>query len=150
MKFNQTCLITANREAVWDFLMDMEQVAGCLQGVQAMTPLSDDHYEGALRVKVGPVSLTFQGAVHVETRDHDAWHGVIRAEAKDRKLGGGVKAHMDVNLLEKGPDETEMHVELETHILGKIGEFGQPVIRKKTETMLREFAEQVSQQLTAS
>ena len=150
MKFNQTCVITANRQAVWDFLMDMEQVAGCLRGVQAMTPLSDDHYEGTLRVKVGPVSLTFQGDVHIETRDHDTCHGVIRAEARDRKLGGGVKAHMDMSLREKGPDETEMQVELETHILGKIGEFGQPVIRKKTETMLREFAEQVSQKLTAS
>jgi len=150
MKFTQTCLITANRAAVWDFLMDMEQVAGCLPGVQAMTPLSADNYEGTLRVKVGPVSLTFQGAVHIEIRDRETWHGVIRAEAKDRKLGGGVKAHMDMNLLEKSADETEMHVELETHILGKIGEFGQPVIRKKTATMLREFAEQVSQQLAAS
>jgi carbon monoxide dehydrogenase subunit G len=147
MKFSQTCIITANREAVWEFLMDMQQVAGCLPGVQAMTPLSEDNYEGTLRVKVGPVSLTFQGAVHIETRDREAWHGVIRAEAKDRKLGGGVKAHMDMNLFAKNPDETEMHVELETHILGKIGEFGQPVIRKKTETMLREFAEQVSQKL---
>jgi carbon monoxide dehydrogenase subunit G len=136
MKFTQTCVITANREAVWDFLMDMEQVASCLRGVQAMTPLDEDSYEGTLRVKVGPVSLTFQGAVQVESRDREAWHGVIRAEAKDRKLGGGVKAHMQVAL--------------ETHILGKIGEFGQPVIRKKTETMLREFAEQVSQKLTDS
>jgi carbon monoxide dehydrogenase subunit G len=150
MKFTQTCVITANREAVWDFLMDMEQVASCLRGVQAMTPLDEDSYEGTLRVKVGPVSLTFQGAVQVESRDREAWHGVIRAEAKDRKLGGGVKAHMDLSLLEKSPDETEMQVALETHILGKIGEFGQPVIRKKTETMLREFAEQVSQKLTDS
>ena len=150
MKFTQTCVITANREAVWDFLMNMEQVASCLSGVQAMTPLNEDNYEGTLRVKVGPVALTFQGAVQVECRDREAWHGIIRAEAKDRKLGGGVKAHMDLNLLEKSPDETEMQVALETHILGKIGEFGQPVIRKKTETMLREFAEQVSQKLTAS
>ncbi len=150
MKFTQTCLITAKREAVWDFLMNMEQVAGCLPGVQAMTPLNEDNYEGTLRVKVGPVSITFQGAVQIERRDRDAWHGVIRAEAKDRKLGGGVKAHMDMRLVELSSDETEMHVVLETHILGKIGEFGQPVIRKKTATMLREFAQQVSQKLTAS
>ncbi len=150
MKFTQTCLITAKRDAVWDFLMNMDQVAGCLTGVQAMKPLNEDKYEGTLRIKVGRVSITFQGAVQVESRDRDAWRGVIRAEAKDRKLGGGVKAHMEVSLVEKSPDETEMHVELETHILGKIGEFGQPVIRKKTESMLREFAEQVSQKLTTS
>jgi uncharacterized protein len=100
-------------------------------------------------VKVGPVSLTFQGTVRVETRDREQWHGVVRAEAKDHKLGGGVQAHMDMNLVEKSPAETEMQVALETHILGKIGEFGQPVIRKKTATMLQDFATQVSKQLLA-
>jgi carbon monoxide dehydrogenase subunit G len=147
MKFMQNCTITASRETVWDFLMNMQNVANCLPGVQAFTPLDADNYEGTLRVKVGPVSLTFQGTVHVETRDREQWRGVVRAEAKDRKLGGGVQAHMDMTLEAKSPAETEMHVALETQILGKIGEFGQPVIRKKTETMLQEFAAQVSKQL---
>jgi hypothetical protein len=35
-------------------------------------------------------------------------------------------------------------------MLGKIGEFGQPVIRKKAEAMLQEFAAQVSQQLLSA
>jgi carbon monoxide dehydrogenase subunit G len=52
-----------------------------------------------------------------------------------------------MDLRETGPTETEMCVTLEAHMLGKIGEFGQPVIRKKAEAMLQEFAGQVSQQL---
>src|ERR671923_3101708 len=99
MQFTQTCTINASREAVWDFLMNMDNVAHCLDGVQEFTPLDADTYEGTLRVKVGPVSLTFHGTVHVETRDREQWRGVIRAAAKDRKLGGGVQAHMDMNLV---------------------------------------------------
>lgn len=149
MKFTQTCTIDANRETVWDFLMDMQNVASCLQGVREFTPIDEDNYAGALRVKVGPVSLTFQGKVHVETRDREQWRGIIRAEAKDRKVGGGVQAHMDMHLDAASPTATDMHVVLEAHILGKIGEFGQPVIRKKTETMLQDFATRVNQQLQA-
>jgi uncharacterized protein len=148
MKFEQTCTITANRAAVWDFLMNMENVASCLSGVQNVKQIDDDHYEGALRVRVGPVSLQFQGTIHVETRDRDQWHGVVRAEAKDRKVGGGVQAHLDMDLIEKSPSETEMRVALDTHILGKIGEFGQPLIRKKTDAMLQDFAAQVNKQLS--
>ena len=148
MKFEQTCTISANRTDVWDFLMNMEKVANCLPGVQQFNQLDDDHFEGMLRVKVGPVSLSFQGTVHVESRDRDAWRGIVRAEAKDRKVGGGVRAHLNMGLVEKSPTETEMHVELDAHILGKIGEFGQPVIRKKTDTMLQDFAKTVSQQLS--
>ncbi len=149
MKFTQTCTITADCDTVWDFLMHMENVASCLKGVEAMQRIDDDNYEGTLRVKVGPVSLTFQGIVQVEVRDRDQRHGVIRAEAKDAKRGGSVRARMNLDLVAKNPTETEMHVVLETHILGKIGEFGQPLIRKKTDTMLQEFAAQVSKQLLA-
>ena len=68
----------------------------------------------------------------------------------DEDLGGGVRAHLSMDLREKGPVETEMCVTLEAHLLGKIGEFGQPVIRKKAEAMLQEFAAQVSQQLLSA
>jgi carbon monoxide dehydrogenase subunit G len=147
MQFTQTCTINASREAVWDFLMNMDNVAHCLDGVQEFTPLDADTYEGTLRVKVGPVALSFQGTVRVEDRDREQWRGVVRAEAKDRRVGGGVRAQMQMHLVEKSPLETEMHVALEAHVLGKIGEFGQPLIRKKTEAMLEDFATQVSQRL---
>ena len=149
MKFTQTCVISAARDTVWNFLMNMENVAQCLDGVQEIIPIDEDNYEGTLRVKVGPVSLSFQGIVQVEARDREHWHGVVRAEAKDRRRGGSVRAHMELHLVEKSPSATEMQVDLEAHILGKIGEFGQPIIRKKTETMLQDFAAQVSKQLSA-
>ena len=43
-----------------------------------------------------------------------------------------------------------MRVTLETHVLGKIGEFGQPVMRKRADAMLQDFARQVSERLAGS
>ena len=147
MTFTQTCTIPASRDVVWDFLMQAENVARCLTGVEALKQLDQDNYEGTLRVKVGPIALALQGTLRVEVRDREQWHGAMRAEAKDRRLGGGIRAHLNMDLRDKGPTETEMCVTLEAHMLGKIGEFGQPVIRKKADAMLQEFATQVSQQL---
>src|SRR3989475_10738742 len=147
MTFTQSSTITASRDVVWDFLLQAENVAHCLAGVQAFKQLDEDNYEGALRVRVGPTALALQGTLHVEARDHEQWHGALRAEAKDRRLGGGIRAHLSMDLREKGPTETEMCVTLEAHLLGKIGEFGQPVIRKKADAMLQAFATQVSRQL---
>lgn len=147
MTFTQTCTISASREALWEFLLNIENVAHCLPGVDALTRLDDETYAGTLRLKVGPIALALQGTLRVEAYDREQWHGAMRAEAKDRRLGGGVRAHLSMDLLEKGPAETEMRVALEAHILGKIGEFGQPVIRKKADAMLQEFAEQVSLRL---
>jgi carbon monoxide dehydrogenase subunit G len=150
MTFTQTCTITARRDVVWDFLLQAENVARCLPGVEAFKQLDEDNYEGTLRVKVGPIALALQGTLQVEARDREQWHGAMRADAKDRRLGGGVRAHLSMDLRETGPTETEMCVTLEAHMLGKIGEFGQPVIRKKAEAMLQEFAGQVSQQLLSA
>jgi carbon monoxide dehydrogenase subunit G len=147
MTFTQSCIITASREAVWDFLMNMENVAHCLPGVEDVKQVDDTTYDGTVRIKVGPIALALQGTIYVEAQDRTQWHGAMRAEAKDRKLGGGVRARMHMDLVAKGAAETEMQVMLEAHVLGKIGEFGQPVMRKKADAMLQEFARQVSQRM---
>src|SRR5215471_15347502 len=135
MTFTQTCTIPASRDVVWDFLMQAENVARCLAGVEAFQQLDQDNYAGTLRVKVGPIALALQGTLQVEARDRAQWHGAMRADAKDRRLGGGVRARLGMDLLDKGAAETEMRVMLEAHVLGKIGEFGQPVMRKKADAM---------------
>ncbi|MBM3223019.1 MAG: hypothetical protein FJZ47_04340 [Candidatus Tectomicrobia bacterium] len=147
MTFTQTCTIAASREVVWDFLLHADNVARCLNGVEAFHEIDPDTYEGTMRIRVGPIALALQGILHVEARDRAQWHGAMRAEAKDRRLGGGLQAHLSMDLHEKSPTETEMRVTLEAHLLGKIGEFGQPVVRKKADAMLQEFAAQVSRQL---
>ena len=147
MKFTQSCIIAAHRETLWNFLMDTEKVARCLSGVEGVTRLDNDTYEGTLKVKVGPVSLTLQGTLRVEARDQECWHGAMKADARDRKLGGGVRASMSMDLREKGPGKTEMLVALDAQIYGKMGEFRQELIKKKADTMMVEFSENVSRQL---
>ena len=150
MTFTQSCTIAANRAAVWDFLMDMRNIAGCLPGVENVQQVNDETYDGTIRIKMGPIALALQGTLYVEEKDREQWHGTMRAEAKDRKLGGGVRARLGMDLLEKGVSETEMRVTLEAHILGKIGEFGQPVMRKRADAMLQEFARQINERLCQS
>ena len=147
MTFTQSCTITASREAVWDFLMDVENIAQCLPGVQDVRQVDAETYDGTLRIKMGPIALALQGTITVEAKDRAQWHGAMRAEAKDRKLGGGIRALLGMDLLDKGATETEMRVTLEAHVLGKIGEFGQPVMHKRTDAMLQDFAHQVSERL---
>jgi len=148
MNFSQECLINAGRESVWDFLMDMDNVSRCLPGAESISEVDPETYEGSFKVKVGPISVRFQGTLRFEVRDRDQWHVGMRAEAKDRRLGGGVRAKLEVDLAEPQPGETGMTVQLESHVLGKIGEFGQSMMKKKTDAILEKFAENVSQALS--
>ncbi|MEK7228717.1 MAG: SRPBCC family protein [Candidatus Binatota bacterium] len=147
MKFNQRVVIPMAREPLWDFLMDVPKVARSLPGVETVSQIDDTTYQGTLKVRVGPISLNLQGKIIMEQRDRGSWRAALRAEASDRMVAGAVKGKTTMELKEIGPKETELLVETDVNILGKIGEFGQPIIRKKADQMLQEFVENIKKQL---
>lgn len=147
MKFTQTAQIPVARERLWDFLMDVPTVAKSLPGVESVNKIDDTTYQGALKVRVGPISLNLQGKIILEEQSKENWRAALRAEAKDRMAAGAVNGKTSMTLKELSPDQTELLVETDVNILGKIGEFGQPLIRKKADTMLKEFVENIKKQL---
>ena len=150
MKFTQRAVIPVDRELLWDFLMDVPKVAKSLPGVETVNQIDDTTYQGILKVRVGPISLNLQGKIFLETRDRDNWRAALRAEASDRMAAGAVKGKTSMELKELGPKQTELVMETDVSILGKIGEFGQPIIRKKADAMLQQFVENIKKQLTGS
>jgi len=150
VKFSQSAIIPSAREPLWDFLMDVPRVAKSLPGVESVEKLDDTTYQGTLKVRVGPISLSLQGKIIVEERDRQNWRAALRAEAADRRAAGAVKGKTSMQLKERGPKETELLMETDVNILGKIGEFGQPIIRKKADQMLQEFVENIKKQLATS
>jgi uncharacterized protein len=127
--------------------MDVPKVAKSLPGVESVTKIDDTNYEGALVVRVGPIKLNLQGKITLEEQNKDIWRAALRAEAKDRMAAGAVSGKTTMQLKDLGGNQTEFIVETDVNILGKIGEFGQPIIRKKADSMLKEFVENIKKQL---
>lgn len=148
MTFTQACVIPAERERLWELLMDVPRVARCVPGVESVEAVEGSAYRGSLKVQVGPIRLALQGTMTIEEQDREAWRARMRAEANDRRLGGGIRARMTLAL---APAEggTRLQIETDLAILGKIGEFGQPIIRKKADAILEEFARNLRAALAA-
>ena len=148
MTFTQECVIPVERERLWEFLMDVPKVGRCVPGVETIEALDGNAYRGGLKVHVGPIRLSLEGAITVEEADRTAWRARMRAEANDRRLGGGIRARMSLAL---SPADAGTRVQIDTDlaVLGKIGEFGQPVIRKKADALLEEFVRNVRSTLAA-
>jgi uncharacterized protein len=149
LKFSQSAQIPVAREPLWEFLMDVPKVAQSLPGVESVSKIDDTTYEGALKVRVGPIALNLLGKIIVEEQDKENWRATLRAEANDRRAAGAVKGKTTMMLKALDSNQTELVVETDVNILGKIGEFGQPIIRKKADSMLKEFVENIKKQLTA-
>jgi len=144
MDFEQRCTLPVARTALWQFLMDVPQMATCVPGVESVTVSGDGQYTGCMRVKVGPIHLALQGRMTIQERDQQQWRVVTRVEAQDRRVGGGIHVIAHMTLLENGPVATALTIRAQARLLGKLGEFGQPVIRKQADATLAEFARNVA------
>ena len=139
MIFTQECVIPVDRERLWEFLMDVPKVGRCVPGVEEFEGVDGNAYQGKLKVQVGPIRLSLQGTITVEEQDRSAWRARMRAEANDRRVGGGIRCRLTMTLAPADAG-TRLRIETDLAILGKVGEFGQPVIKKKADTLLEDFA----------
>jgi len=80
----------------------------------------------------------------VQEKNRPAWRIVSQAEARDRRVGGGVFLTVRMTLDKTETDATELRIVSEVRLLGKLGEFGQAVIRRKADRLVAEFARNVA------
>lgn len=146
MQLEHRAVVKATPERVWAFVMDVPRMAACLPGAEGVTPDGEDAYRGALKVRVGPIGLRLEGRLIVVERDDANYRAALRAEAADKKVSGAVRSGMALSLqpVEAG---TELKVVSDVHIMGKLGEFGQPVIRKKADEMMGAFTQNLARAL---
>lgn len=147
MEFEFRYALPAPVETVWAAIEDIETVALCIPGVVRVQREDADRYAGALRIKVGPISLELGGLVTVELLDATARTLRFLGEAKDRRVPGQIKSRATLIVTAHADGGSELYLHSDTHIMGKIGEFGQPVVRKKTEQVLQAFSENLAQRL---
>ena len=138
MKLDRRVTVDAPRAKVWAVLMDLPAAARCVPGTRDLTP-SGDGMQGTLDVRIGPVRLALSGTVTIESRDEDAGVARLRADASDERLGGAVRAFVDLAVSGDGP--TELRVSSDVAILGRIGELGQPLIARQADKVLAGFAD---------
>ena len=149
MHFENKATVPASREQLWDFLMNIKAVSECVPGVEGVTELDPDTYQGILKMRVGPISLKFDGKMRVVERDQGNWRAVMRADGNDRGVGGAVTADITMQLQEQDAQSSELLVTTEANVLGKLGEFGQPVMRKKADGLMQEFARNISKRVAS-
>lgn len=148
MIIDQTTTIQAPVEQVWAFVMDIPAVSRCVPGVEAFERVDDDTFEGALKVKVGPVTVHLEGRIVVAERDHAGRSSRIEIRAKERRIASSVSATTTLTLVPTSEGATEMHVHTDASILGKLGEFGQSVMRRKADQVMAEFARNAAREVS--
>ena len=148
MIIDQNVTIPAPAEKVWEFMMDVPAVSTCVPGVEEVAQVSPDVYKGILGVKVGPVGVRLEGRVTLVEQDRDNWTARMDVDATDRRIRGAVNAKAWMKLTPRDDGQTDVAIHTDASIFGKLGQFGQAVLRKKADQIMAEFAANMSRKLS--
>jgi carbon-monoxide dehydrogenase small subunit len=96
--FNETFTVPYPPDRVFDMLGDVGQVAACLPGASLTGVPTPDHEEGAIRVKLGPISADFRGAARIE-RDLENLSGRIVGVGSDQRSRSSTQGEIRYHLV---------------------------------------------------
>ena len=148
MKLENRCLVPADIQRTWDLIMDIPRVAACVPGMEEVVQEEDGSYRARMRVRVGPMGLTLAGTLQVLEQDPSKGEARFLIEASDRKVGGAVRADLIIHLRSEKGSQTELVLNTDTTFIGRLGELGQPLIRRKANNTMEEFARNLARQLS--
>ena len=143
--------VPAPPERVWAFMMDIPAVSRCVPGVDGVARIDDTTYSGVMSVRVGPIQIRLDGRVILAERDEPARLARMDLQAADKRVNGAVNAKMRMHLSPgESSDKTDVDIRTDANVMGKLGEFGQAVIRKKADQIVQEFARNLSAAVAAT
>ena len=147
MKLENRFTVPVPVDQAWKVLLDVERIAPCMPGA-TLTKFDGDHFEGTVKVKVGPINLTYGGKAAFVSKDEATHVAVIDGSGKETRGTGTAKALITCRLIGKG-DTTEIEVDTDLNVTGKPAQFGRGVLADVSAKLVDQFAACLSEEIRA-
>lgn len=134
-------------EQAWDVLLDVARVAPCMPGA-TVDEVEGDVVTGKIRVKVGPISMTYSGKATFTERDAAAHAVRVEAAGKETRGAGTASATVQARLEEEN-GQTRVSVHTSLNVTGRPAQFGRGVMAEVGGKLIEKFSANLAEQLAA-
>ena len=152
MELDHSFTVPVPPDQAWDVLLDVQNIGPCMPGATVDTVDGDD-VAGKLKVKVGPVSLTYKGTATFKDRDAADRSLLVQASGKEMRGAGTASATVRAALrpgdgTDSGDAQTLVTLHTTLNVTGRPAQFGRGVIADVGSRLIDKFADNLAQQLT--
>lgn len=148
MRLEHSFAIPVPVEQAWPILLDIERIAPCMPGA-AVNSVTGDEFTGSVKVKLGPINLTYKGEAKFTEKNHETHTAIIDARGRDSRGNGTAAAVITAALVGDG-DSTTVNVATDLNITGKPAQFGRGVMADVGNKLIGQFADCLASKLAQS
>ena len=145
MELENDFVVPVPKAQAWAVLMDVERVAPCMPGA-TFDGFEGDGFKGRVKVKLGPITVTYGGTARFAERDEAAGRAVIEAAGKEARGPGTASATIHAQLDEEG-SSTRVKVVTDLNVTGRPAQFGRGVMAEVAGKLVGQFAACLADQL---
>ena len=136
-------------EQAWDVLLDVERIAPCMPGA-SVTSVEGDEIEGQVKVKLGPLSLTYKGTAKFTDKDQASHTISIEATGKETRGSGTASATVQANLTPgDSAGQTLVSIHTSLNVTGKPAQFGRSLLPEVSGKLIQQFATNLEAMINA-
>ncbi len=148
MELDNSFTVPVPPEVAWDVLLDVARIAPCMPGA-AVDEVDGDVVTGRIKIKLGPVALTYRGTAKFNERDEAAHTILVEASGKETRGAGTAAATITASLQPADGGATLVNMHTSMNVTGRPAQFGRGMMAEVSAKLIDQFASNLAQQLTA-
>ena len=149
MKIQNEIEVSAPPDELFELLADVERVAPLLPGASIDEQEDDDTYKGTVKVKVGPITASYQGTLYFREIDYDNYRAVMEASGRETQGQGSAEATITASV--SGSDsQSVLSLDTDMEVRGKVAQFGRGAIGNVSQKLLDQFARNLESQVLSA
>ncbi len=149
VQLDKTFPMPSSPAIAWEFLQDVEAVAGCMPGANLTERVDENRHKGTVKVRIGPATMSFRGEVEVQDIDPATQSLRLIGKGTDSTGNSGVSMNLLARIDAVDGGLSELVGSSEVSMSGKAAAFGGRMMNSVADKILLQFADNFAAEVAA-
>ncbi|HUZ88480.1 MAG TPA: SRPBCC family protein [Candidatus Acidoferrales bacterium] len=138
--------VAADPDRVYAFLLDVNKVVACMPGAELSEVIDPDRFKGKIKIKVGPVTVSYSGTARIAQRDAAQRLAVLEADGRETTGSGSARATATMTVTASG-EGSLVNLATDFTVAGRVANFGRGMMEDVSRRLVGQMATAIKQQL---
>lgn len=148
MQLENSFQVSAQPDKVFAYLLDVNKVVGCVPGAELTEVVDASTFKGKVKVKVGPITVAYNGTARISERDDARRSATLTAEGRETTGPGSARASATMSV-ETAGEGSLITISTDYHVAGRVAQFGRGVMEDVSKRLINEMASCIQANLEA-